>query len=346
MSAVLAGAALLGALVLVHELGHFLAAKAVGVRVLRFSLGFGPRLVGWTRGGTEYVLAAVPLGGYVRLEGEEPGGSAGFYACPPAGRAVILLGGSAANYLFALLVLWGVFLHGVPVLLPEVGEVQEGMPAAAAGMRPGDRVLRVDGRPIGSWEELARAVRGSGGRPLRLLVRRGSREFELVVRPRLVEVRDPLGRRHLRPRLGIVSSGAVATRHRGPWGAARVAVRRVWGWSVLTVQGIWGVITGAVSRRTIGGPLLIAQMAGQQVQGGPVAFFTFMALIHVNLGLINLLPLPLLDGGQLAVVACEAVRRRPLGPRARGIIQQVGLLLLGLIMALAVYNDLQRLVHR
>lgn len=434
-----------GILIFVHELGHFLVARWCGVGVDRFSLGFGPVLFSFRRGETEYCLSAIPLGGYVKMMGEESpleGGGTGspdseksFSEKPVWRRFLIVFAGPGMNFFLPIVLTAGLFMAlGRPGSPPVVGPVEPGSPAAQAGLRTGDRVVSVDGQPIVQWEEMLERFQSTGGGEIQLALRRGEEEIGVRVIPRQKKLRDPLGderslweigaRAYAPPRIGQVMPGQPADRaglragdtvlaidgqpvygwdelaegiqkragkptiftlerdgkrleisvvpepgkHPGgedkevgligigssgrgpnavysrsnPLAAIQLAV--VWTGDVtwLTLRSIWKLIRGAIPASNIGSPIMIAVEAGQQARLGWDNLILFTALISVNLGVLNLFPIPVLDGGHLLFFAIEAIRGRPLSLRKREVAQQVGMFLLLLLMVFAVYNDVSR----
>lgn len=349
----------LSALVLVHELGHFAAARRLGVGVLKFSIGFGPRLWGFVRGGTEYVFSAFPLGGFVKMVGEhdeEPEKSAGAAPAPapdPAlsfenkpvwARMIIIAAGPAANVLFAVLIFWAVFMVGVPMLLTEIGTVQANFPAADAGLQPGDVVTAIDGRTVETWDELTKIVHASAGVERAFGVRRGGETLTLRITPRPSPSTTVFGEATTVGLVGITPAERYTTRRYGPVEAAGLSITRSVEIMRLTLVGIAKIFQRIVPAKTIGGPIMIVQMAGQQAQAGLMNLVFFSAFLSISLGLFNLFPIPVLDGGQIWFLAIEAVRGRPLSRRTKEITQQVGLVLLVLLMLFAFYNDITRVV--
>ncbi len=447
--AILAFVIAISLLVAVHEYGHFWVARRLGVRVLRFSIGFGTRLFGWRTGGVDYWISAVPLGGYVKMLDEREGPVApaelarAFNRQPPWKRMLIVAAGPGVNFLFAVLLYWAVFMLGVTGLKPILAEVPAQTLAAHSGLRGGEEVLSLDGEPVSDWQQLR----------LRLLEQALDRErIELVVREPdggtrslsldLAKVNaDPdalfgeLGLLPARPPLpaiiGEVMPDSAATRaglqpgdrilslndtpvrdwgelvewvaarpgarveitveragqtvrmhttlgaveeqgrHRGRLGAAvdvnsqmwqdlraqfeitvrrppgaalAAAVRETWDISVLTLKLLGHMLTGLVSWEHVSGPIQIAQYAGATAGLGLVAYLSFLALVSVSLGVLNLLPVPLLDGGHLLFDALEWLRGRPLSDSAQQVGQRIGIALLAALMTLALYNDIARLI--
>ncbi|HWQ69315.1 MAG TPA: RIP metalloprotease RseP [Patescibacteria group bacterium] len=341
----------LGGLIFVHELGHFLVAKRAGVRVLKFSLGFGPKIIGFTRGGTEYLLSAIPLGGYVKMLGEDPqeevADPEGSFSAKSVGwRSLIILAGPGSNFLLAITIFWIVFTLGVPTLATKVGEVMQGFPAHEAGVLTGDRITAIDGYPIEKWEELAAQIHKSPGRPVRLTVERAGSRFDLVVAPKATRQKNLFGEEQEVGLLGIAPAEEFLTERTNPVTALGKAVYKTYDLSRLILLTFVKLIQGVVPAKTIGGPLLVAQMAGQQARQGILNLMFFTALLSINLGILNLLPIPILDGGHLFFSLIEAVRGKPVSLQKREMAQQVGLALLVALMIFAFYNDIFRLLGR
>ncbi len=352
MHTLVAVVVVLGVLIFFHELGHFLMARLLGVRVLKFSLGFGPKIFGFVRGGTEYCLSAIPLGGYVKLLGESPTEPvspeeipASFSHRPLSHRALIVVAGPLANFILAWVFFALVFaFQGKPVYLPQVGKVLPESPAAEAGLKPGDLIIAVDGKPISSWQELNEIVRHSAGRPLKLVVKRGEEKVTLVVTPRLREVKNIFGETVRVPMIGIVSAGKARFERVPPGRALGEAALMVFMMIKLTLVSIVKLIERVLPLSTLGGPIFIAKLAGEQAEAGLWPLVSFMAVLSVNLGVLNLLPIPMLDGGHLALYAVEAIRGKPLSPRTKEYAQKIGLAILLILMVVVFYNDILRLL--
>jgi len=354
MMSVVVAIIVLGLLIFVHELGHFTIAKWSGVMVTRFSLGFGPRLLGWRRGETEYAISAVPLGGYVKMLGEDPEEDVPAYEAARAFskqsllvRAAIVLAGPGMNLVTAFVaftLVFAIFGAGSPTLAPKIGGVMEKMAAARAGLARGDTVLAIDGKPIATWDELSDTVRASGGAPLRLSVQRATGAVEeLVVTPEEKPDRTPFGEEIGRAYLiGIERFVEIAPV--SLTSAIGLGAYQTYFWVKMTLLSVVKIFQGSVSARDLGGPILIVRAAGQQAELGLEYLIRFLGLISVNLGVLNLLPIPVLDGGHLLFFACEAVRGRPLAIRHREMAQQVGLFLLLALMVFVVYNDITRIM--
>lgn len=349
---IIVAAAILGVLIFVHELGHFIAAKLFGVGVRRFSLGFGPRVLCRRRGETEYCLSAFPLGGYVKMVGEAPGEELdpaelprSFTSKPLSSRFAIVLAGPLFNLLLALVVFCAVFaLYGLPVLSPEIGEVKAGYPAAKAGLARGDVVVAVEGRPVQRWDELAEVIRAHEGRPVSITVERGGERLSVSVVPETREVENIFGEKKAAPVIGVAAAGSVVVERVGPLSALGHGVLQTWGVIKLTVLGIIKLIERVVPADTLGGPILIAQIAGQTAQKGLLSVLFFAASLSINLGVINLIPIPVLDGGHLLFFGLEGLMGRPVSLRKREFAQQIGLFVLILLLLFVFYNDISRIV--
>ena len=447
MTTIVSFVVVIGVLILIHELGHFIVARWAGVGVERFSIGFGPVLLRWRGTETEYCLSAIPMGGYVKMMGEEspleggvgqPYDPAKAFALKPIWkRFLIVFAGPGMNFVLAAVIFALVLATvGRPVWSAQIGRVADGSPAAAAGLKTGDVVVASNGRPVRYWEDMERAIAASGGRPVQLTVRRDGAEHTLTVTPQRTTVRDPILHEsrtvwdvgvgpQLTPQIGSVIPGspaeqaglragdlvkavddqpvftpeelmqaiqkragqtfditierdgrlqtlpvtATVVKEKGAGGqetevgrigvgiAARMVTNEAYSlptaaWygivktrdvTVLTVKAFWKIVSRQIDSSNIGGPIQIATEAGRQAKEGLGQLAIFTAFISVNLAVINLLPVPMLDGGHLFFFVIEAILGRPLSLRKREWAQQVGLVLLMLIMAYAIYNDVVRI---
>ncbi len=338
----------LGILIVIHELGHFLLAKRTGVGVITFSIGFGPKLLGRKIGDTEYVLSAFPLGGYVKMVGEDPEEEVNeadiqksFSHQGLAKRTAIVAAGPIFNLFLAVVIFAWIFMfYGLPVLTTRVGGVEPNLPAAKAGIQKGDRIVSLDGQVIKKWEELSSRIKESQGRTLNLRLQRDGREIEIAVQPIKREGRDIFQEKTESWVIGIASE--ISVEKSTPLSAAGNAFYKTGESSVLTLVALFKMIKGEVSPKNLGGPLLIAQMAGQQAREGLGSFLFFVAILSVNLGVLNLLPIPVLDGGHLFFFLLEGILGRPIELKHRERAQQIGVFILILIMIYAFYNDIAR----
>lgn len=353
MITILSFVIVLGVLIVVHELGHFLVAKWAGVGVLKFSVGFGPTLFGRTVNGTEYVVSAVPLGGFVKMVGEDPEAAEpvdpriSFSHQSVWKRIAIVAAGPAFNLVFAFLAFTlALLVYGqrLPAESPLIGEVLPEHPAARAGLLPGDLVTALDGEPIATFEALSRAIRGGDGGAVTLTIERAGAPQDVTIVPERQPDKNLFGEVvgevyviGIRPGFRQVPVSPLQA-------VAYGAKQTVWIIQAL-VTSVVKIVQGRISADNIGGPILIAQEAGRQAQEGFESLLLFMAVISINLGVLNLLPIPILDGGHLLFFFLEVVMRRPLDVRHREIAQQVGLVMLIGLMAFAFYNDILRVVR-
>jgi regulator of sigma E protease len=453
ITSIVAAVVILGILVVVHEAGHFAMAKQLGVRVVRFSIGYPPKVWSVRRGETEYQIGATPLGGYVRMlgdeVGEEPkseeletfinelghdligaaqirgttthgatfdeqvkslanrivsnGGSdsmdshasatlgrplkpeesalvnrlrtaATFDAArialrdnPPDAiiaafrarafptqrlwkRFAIVLAGPLSNVLFAPILLWIVFMYGVPVLLPVVGKIKPSLPAASSGLRTGDRIVSVDGVVTSTWQDFADKVKTSDGHALQLGVERvvsgTSTRLSLTINPKQEDEKNIFGATVKQWIIGVMPRGDETTKRDNPFSAASEAVIATGTMTSQLVTGLASIISGTTPvREALGGPIMIAQLAGREAREGFASAAMFTVMLSLELGLINLLPVPLLDGGHLLFFVFEGIRGKPLSLRHREMALQVGLFLLVILMAFVIFNDIARIVQ-
>ena len=453
ITSIVAAVVIFAVLIVVHEAGHFAMAKRLGVRVLRFSVGYPPRLFGIRYGETDYSLGATPFGGYVKMLGDEVGeepssatllsyikeilldleeaarhtkwivketpdeaaikaiaaelapaeangrvaarlggtpgrevkpeelivlqaidraGSVGraceilsegkpsglveqyhsraFPSQPLAKRFAIVLAGPASNIIFAPILMAVVFMVGVPTMLPVLGSIPKDLPGYAAGLRPGDRVVAVNEAKIDTWDKLSALVKQSGGNPIKLTVERkdaskGATPLNLTVTPKRVDEPTIYGTKAPTWVIGVTPRGDEITRREGPLAAVRDGVTESVGMCGTLIVGIAKIVSGSTPvRQALGGPIMIAQIAGREARQGfsDVAMFTVM--LSLELGIINLFPVPLLDGGHLLFFVIEGVRGEPMKLRHREIAMQVGLFLLAILMAFVIVNDISRLI--
>ena len=348
---IISAVVVLGLLIFVHELGHFLFAKLFGVGVEKFSLGFGPKIFGKTIGDTEYLLSAFPLGGYVKMVGESPEAEVSqedldrsFMGKPPLQRIAIVAAGPVFNLLFAALLFIMVYMIGVPAATTRIGEVIAGKPAALAGLQTKDLVTSVNGKPVSRWDEFSSTIAGSQGAPLDIVVERAGKVLAFRIVPETKEGKNLFGEKIFYPVIGVVAAAEMVTDRYSPLDAVVKGCQQTWKVITLTIVSIGKLIERVVPLDSVGGPIMIAKMAGEQASAGGVNFLAFMALLSINLGILNLLPVPILDGGHLFFYFWELIFRKPVSMKTREMAQQVGLVLLIGLMVLAFYNDIVRYV--
>ncbi len=342
---------LLGIIIFIHELGHFLFAKLLGVKVLKFSLGFGPKLIGKRYRDTEYLISSIPLGGYVKMLGETPGEELkdeekpfAYNYQPVWKRFVIVFAGPLFNIVFAVFIFFFSFINGLPVLVPEIGSVMSNTPAEKAGILKGDRIVEIDSKTIHQWDEMTDIIHKNPGKTLNLKIQRDSNTFQISISPEKKKVKDIFGEEKEIGLIGIKPSGSMFIKKENIGNALTVSIVRTWEMSVLTVVSIVKLIQRVIPMDTIGGPVLIVQMAGEQASKGFLNFFIFMAIININLGVLNLLPIPILDGGHILFLGIEAIRRKPLNEKFVSVSQKIGLAIILTLMVIVLYNDIIRLI--
>ena len=345
-------------LVFVHELGHYLAARRCGVRVEVFSIGFGSEIFGFTgKSGTRWKFSAIPFGGYVRMFGEQPPDNhlgeathsqndveVSFYNKSLRQRAWIVFAGPLANFIFAIVLLAGLFsIVGQPYTPADVGKIVAGSAAEEAGLKPGDIFVKIDSTKIKRFEQVRRIVQLSPDRRLSMVVVRGGKEITLIVVPKAVEVTQ-FGSKQTIGRLGVSRSGGdmVFIRH-DPFTAVWEATVRTAVLSGNILDALGQIISGKRNAKELGGPVRIAQISGDMAKAGIVMIIQFAAILSINLGLINLFPIPLLDGGHLVFYGIEALRGRPVSERAMGLSMNIGLALILCLTVFVTWNDLVQL---
>ena len=341
---------LLGILIFVHELGHFLAARIGGVGVLKFSLGFGPKIVGKKIGETEYVLSWIPLGGFVKLLGESgteelppEDEKRSFYKQPRWKRLLIVLAGPVFNFLLAVVIFIIVYMYGIPNLLPVIGKMSPDSAAAAAGVVSGDQILSLNDQKISYWDEIKPVITESKGRAIRVVVKRGQEEKVFTVTPKLSKAKNIFGEEETTYLIGVTPENKTVIERKNPFAAMISSLEKTWEISKLTVISVVKMIEGVVSPRTLGGPIFIAQVAGDQVKEGIIPYILFMAILSINLGVINLFPIPVLDGGHIFFYLIEIAARREIPMKIKEIAQQIGFVALLMLMLFVIMIDIERL---
>jgi regulator of sigma E protease len=348
-----------------HELGHFIVGRLCGVKVDAFSLGFGPEILAFVdRSGTRWRLGIIPLGGYVKFHGDANGASMSdtesLAAMPPAERAVtffsqkvwkraaIVAAGPLANFLLAIVIFTGIYnVHGRGILVPEIQKVATDSAAAAAGFEPGDTVISIDGVKIESFEDMQRIVQTSSDKALTFIVTRAGKEVALVATPRRRELKTSFGRTFTGV-LGVEANASAANWHIQHYGivdSARLACGETWFIIEQTGAYVGGLFTGRESTDQLSGPIRIAEVSGEMAKIGFAALLNLAAVLSISIGILNLVPIPLLDGGHLFYYAIEAVRGRALNEQIQQVGFKIGLTLVAGLMILATYNDILRLTR-
>lgn len=341
----------LGLLIIIHEYGHLIVAKLSGVGVLTFSVGFGPKLWAGKIGETEYALSAFPLGGYVKMVGEDPDEEVAeadkqrsFSHQGLAKRIAIVVAGPGFNLLLAVLIYSLVYMfYGEVVLTTQVGSVAPDTPAAQAGIQKGDRIVSIDGQAITNWEELSTYIKASDGKALSVRVQRDQKELDFPVQPTKGDVTDIFQEKIEAWIIGISPDPSVFLIEKsGPLLAVGKGFYETGQLAKLTLVGLVKLVKGEISSKNLGGPILIAQVAGQQAQKGLWSFLALLGFLSVSLGVLNLLPIPVLDGGHLFFFLIEGILGRPVHVKYREKAWQIGFFVLILIMLYATYNDIAR----
>jgi|WetSurMetagenome_2_1015567.scaffolds.fasta_scaffold01160_10 regulator of sigma E protease len=352
---------LLGVLIFVHELGHFLFAKFSNVKVLKFSIGFGPAIISRKIGETEYALSAIPLGGYVKMYGEEPDEEVSeedkarsFKNQPMGKKALILVAGAAFNILLTFVIYTALIGAGyqIPVpelrnLMPIIDEVVEGGPAAEAGLKKGDKVVSIGDDTINTWLDIVSLVGSNPDKPLAFVMQRGSDQYSATITPKAEKIKDRDGKEITIGRIGIMkTSKGIYTfvKSSSLLDAPAQGAYATYKMGIMIYESLWMIITGEISFKSVGGPVAIFSLSSKAADAGLIPYLLMMALISVNLGIFNLLPVPVLDGGHLMIMSIEAVRGKPLSESTVATAQKIGLVLLLALMVFVIYNDIFRLL--
>jgi len=345
----------IGVLIFIHEFGHFIVARIFGMGVRAFSLGFGKRLFGVTAGRTEYKVSAFPLGGYVQLvaqDSENDEAAADFpestwFIRRPAWQRMLVV---AAGPVFNLLLAWGFYAglystHGLVESPAAVGQVAPASAAESAGLKPGDAILSVNNAPIRYFSELKNLVEQSHGQPLTLSITRDGAPLQIQVAPLPVTAKNIFGETVAEYRLGVVGPDKAIHIPQNPWQALKSGLRQTWEIMALTGQSFWKLVMGVVPMSSIGGPIMIAELVGQQSAQGLTSLIMLTAMISINLAILNLLPIPILDGGHILFFALETIFRRPVPEKIRTVTTKIGFGLLVALMLLATTNDINRIIR-
>jgi regulator of sigma E protease len=353
MITLLATLFVLGILVFFHELGHFLVAKKSGIRVERFSLGFPPKLIGKKIGDTEYCISWIPLGGYVKMAGEDPdekelkGEPWEFMSKPVRTRALVIFAGPAMNFILAILIFWGIIFFTNKQIIPkdtnQIGLVEPGDPADKAGIKPGDRIISINGIEVSTFKEMAEIIYEQVEKPIEVKWRRDGDEYTAIITTFKDSILDEKGEAKYVGKIGV---GPRYTIVKGFFRSLLEGIRTSIIILMESIKFIIGLITGTASVKLLGGPVRIAQIAGETAKAGIVYLLSFMALLSVNLSFLNVLPIPVLDGGHLLFLTIEKIKGRPLTIKQRAALQQVGLAFLILLIIFVTYNDFLRLIKR
>jgi regulator of sigma E protease len=347
----------LGIMIFFHELGHFLVAKYFNVKVLQFALGFGPKIVEKTLGETEYSIRYIPLGGFVKMLGEDAEEDDTVKLSPEdekrafnrqhaIKRIAIVAAGPAFNLLLALFLFCGSYIiSGDYIMTAEVGQITEGSPAYKAGIKEGDIIASADGSAVKSWDDLKKIMQDKAGSAIALKVKRGNEILNMTVVPEQSTVKNEFGEEIKSALIGIVTAGKYEKIEFSPVQAIGQGFKDTWKWIKLTCLVVVKLFEGVVSIKTLGGPIMIGQLTGELVQKNIGYLIPFMGIISINLGILNLFPIPILDGGFIIFLLIELVMGRPLSIKKREMAQKIGFSLLIALMVLVFYNDILRMFH-
>lgn len=359
----LAVVVVLGALIFFHELGHFMMARMLGIGVKTFSLGFGPKIFTIRKGKTKYSLSLIPLGGYVSLAGEE--GEEGdkteqssqvitdelflptekFSNRPPWHRLLVVLAGPIANILLAFFIYWGVlWVQGNTFLIPIIGTVSQNSPAEHAGLLPGDHITHIDSMPVSQWDQIAEYITKSQGNEITLTLSRDNQILEFCLTPEEKTRTNLFGEEKPAWLIGVSASGETETTPLSFFAASVAGLKKTWFSISFTYESLLKLFQKVVPLDSIGGPILIAQLVGQQANAGLLPLLLLTALISINLGILNLLPIPILDGGHVVFLLLEMILQRPISPFIKTISMRIGIVLLLALMLFATWNDVMRLI--
>lgn len=337
---------ILGLLIIVHEFGHFIAAKKIGIRVEKFSLGFGPRLLKKEKNGTEYSVSAIPLGGYVKLAGdnaqEYKGNADEYLAKTPFARAAVIFFGPLLNYALGFIFFWLIFFAGYPAITTKVGGLIEGLGAKEAGVQINDKITAIDGRRVGAWEELQAAIyTRKDAQSVRLSILRDNRELILDVKIKSKEFNDLLGQKRSVGVIGVTASEETVKMRHGFAASFILSINKTVDLTVITYKALWRMLGGKLSlRESVTGPLGIYYITAKVAHLGVIAVLHLIAVLSISLAIFNLLPLPVLDGGHLLFLIIEKLRGRALGLKAERVITQTGLTIIIALAIIVTCNDI------
>jgi len=340
---------ILSILIVVHEFGHFCAARRVGVKVEKFSLGFGPQLFRKKNGDTEYTISAIPLGGFVKLAGdnleEYKGKKDEYFYKSPGERFQIIFAGPFLNYVLGFLLFWVIFFTGYPTLTAKVGGLIDGYGAKEAGLKIGDKIISVDGQNVNYWEDMQKLVQSRKlAEKVKLTVKRNDQIFAVDVKIKHKEVSDQLGSKRSVGLVGITPFDEIVQVKHGLFSSLILSGKQVWGLTAMTYKGLWFLITGKISvRDSVTGPLGIFLITSKAANMGLVALLHLTAVLSISLGIFNLLPLPVMDGGHIVLLGIEKIRKKGLSLKTEGIITKIGISLIITLAVFVTYNDILRI---
>ncbi|MFA6320447.1 MAG: RIP metalloprotease RseP [Candidatus Omnitrophota bacterium] len=336
----------LGVLVLVHEFGHFIVAKKLGVRVEKFSIGFGPKLCSVKKGDTEYLLSAIPLGGYIKMAGEDPtevrvGDKSEFLSRSVYDRFKIIFAGPLLNYLLAFLIFSVIFMFGSPTMTTEVGSLLKDYPAQAQGIMVGDKILTVDGKNVKYWEDMTEIIHKHIEGPMDISIKRGSAVIDMKIAPIIRKTKDIFGKETTIALIGVGPSQNIEKVRYGFFASVKMGFNKLIQLTAVTYKALWSIITGKLSfKESMTGPIGIFVVTGQAAKLGFIYILHLMGILSASLAIFNVLPFPVLDGGHILFLAIEKLRGKPLSLKTQEAIMNVGVSLLILFTVFVFYNDI------
>ncbi len=336
----------LGVLVIVHEFGHFITAKHLGVRVEKFSIGFGPKLCSAKYGDTEYLISAIPLGGYVKMTGEDPSEKMTGARCEFLSRSVfdrfkIILAGPLLNYILAFVVFSVIFMFGSPTMTTEVGSLLKDYPALSSGIKTGDKILSVDGKNVKYWEDMTEMIRAHKEGPVSLSVKRDGAVMDIIINPIVRKTKDIFGKPVSVALIGIGPSQNIEKVRYGFLASINMGAKKLIQLTEITYKALWSILTGRLSlKESMTGPIGIFVITGQAAKMGFLYILHLMGILSASLAIFNVLPFPVLDGGHILFLAIEKVRGKPLSLKAQEAVMNAGISLLILFTVYVFYNDI------
>lgn len=337
----------LGILVLVHEFGHFIAAKRLGVRVDKFSFGFGPKIASFKKGETEYLISWIPLGGYVKMAGDEPGECTNqkweFLSKGVLERFGIIFAGPLLNYVLAFFIFSAIFMFGSPTLTTEVGSLLKDYPAEKEGIQTGDRIVAIDGKPVNNWEEMTEVIHKHSADAMRLSIERGPSRFEAQIKPMIRSAKDIFGNETRIALIGVAPSQRIDKVRYGFFDSFYMGGKKLLQLTAITYKAIWYMIIGQLSfKESMTGPIGIFVITGKAAELGLIYLVHLMGVLSASLAIFNLLPFPVLDGGHIIFLIIEKFRGKPLSLKAQEAIANIGISLLILLTVFIFYNDIMK----
>lgn len=348
MISIVSAIIVIGILVLVHEFGHYVVSKFFNVKVLKFSIGFGPKIIGVQGKETEYLISSVPLGGYVKLYGEDEKEEItyekerAFSNQSPFVKILIVFAGPLFNFIFAFLVFWLINTVGYKTISTKVGDIKEGYPAFLAGIRKGDIITKIDGVVVKTWEDVSKEIKSKGDREIIVEIFRHNEIKLFKIKPVIEKTKNIFGEEIKVPVLGIISSDELIKVSHPVYVSFLRSLNQVYELTKMTLLTIIKLIQRAIPISSLGGPIMITKLAGETAKTGATSLILFMALLSVNLGILNLLPIPVLDGGHILLFLIELITGKKLSERFKEAYTYVGMFIIIILTITVFYNDIMR----